>query len=37
MLHLLIHAQFRYLIHPAIAMREDSHDLSIADVGTGTG
>ena len=40
MLHLLIHAQFGYLIHPSIqlpTMEEGGEPLRIADVGTGTG
>ena len=40
MLHLLIHAQFGYLLHPSIEMptvEEGGETLRIADVGTGTG
>ena len=40
MLHLLIHAQFGYLIHPSIKLpsaKESEEPLRIADVGTGTG
>ena len=40
MLHLLIHAQIGYLLHPLIEMptvEEGGEPLRIADVGTGTG
>ena len=40
MLHLLIHAQFGYLIHPSIKLpsaTDSEVPLRIADVGTGTG
>ena len=40
MLHLLIHAQFGYLLHPSIempTMETGGEPLRIADVGTGTG
>ena len=40
MLHLLIHAQFGYLIHPSIKLpspKASEEPLRIADVGTGTG
>ena len=40
MLHLLIHAQFGYLLHPSIKLpsaSESKEPLRIADVGTGTG
>ena len=40
MLHLLIHAQFGYLLHPSIEMptvEKVGEPLRIADVGTGTG
>ena len=40
MLHLLIHAQFGYLLHPSIEMptvEKGGEPLRIADVGTGTG
>lgn len=39
MLHLLIHAQFGYLLHPSIKLpsADNSEEpLRIADVGTGT-
>ena len=37
MLHLLIHAQFGYLLHPAIEIPKENQNLVVADVGTGTG
>lgn len=40
MLHLLIHAQLGYLLHPLIKLPEatsSEEPLLIADVGTGTG
>lgn len=41
MLHLLIHAQFGYLLHPsmtkALPQGDRTEGLKIADVGTGTG
>ena len=40
MLHLLIHAQFGYLLHPSIELpsaEKTEEQLRIADVGTGTG
>ena len=40
MLHLLIHAQFGYLLHPSIKLpstTDSEKPLRIADVGTGTG
>ena len=41
MLHLLIHAQFGYLLHPSITQAlpqgDKTENLEIADVGTGTG
>ena len=40
MLHLLIHAQFGYLLHPSIeitTVEKGGEPLRIADVGTGTG
>ena len=40
MLHLLIHAQFGFLLHPSIKLPsaiKDQEQLRIADVGTGTG
>ena len=37
MLHLLIRAQFGYLLHPSIKLPDDKTGLRVADVGAGTG